>query len=138
MDRLQKLAARVAELAARIGAPADSLPTFGVRADGDRAQVEWLGGAYHHVFFDRGIEVHRQSTPDAEQMLVWIFHVVTRQMATAHELAHRQPGRDWRRLADPYQIDAMSRLGATFDEHARRSVERSLRRAPYDDERYGV
>jgi hypothetical protein len=133
MKSLSEIEALVAELAARIDAPASALPTYGRTEDGARPHVAVHGGAYHYVIVERGIEQDHRRTPALDELLYWIFADVTHQLAFAYELHHRVAGQDCRRLAFAKQLELMGRVDPAFAQRLDGEIQRVLRRHPYDD-----
>ena len=128
-----RLEATVAALAARIGAPARRLPTYGHSLDGGHPHVEVRDGAWQYVFVERGCELERRVTHDERELLYWIFEDITHGLAFEHELRHRVPGQDCRRLAFATQIELMQRVDADFADTLRARLAALLQRAPYID-----
>ena len=123
----------VNELARRIDAPGNVLPTYGRTEDFARPHVEVDARGYHYVVVERGQELERITTDDLDELLYRVFAGVTFSMASAHELRHRVDGQDSRRLLFATQVDLLSRLSPRW---GRREAERHamiLRNHPFRD-----
>jgi len=124
---------RIEVLAGRIGAPAQLLPTYGVTADGARPHVE-VDARYHLVVVERGEELERLSTDDLQALLYGVFQSVAFSMACAHELAHRRPGPDPRRLMFQRQRELLGALDPAWAARAAAEQAATLARHPYVEE----
>lgn len=90
---LAGIESRVNELARRVGAPGDLLPTYGSTEDFARPHVEVDARGCHLVVVERGQELDRYTTDVRDELLYRIFSSVTFSMAAQHELKHRAQGR---------------------------------------------
>jgi hypothetical protein len=84
-------------LARKIGAPPQTLPTYGHSEDAGRPHIEADWKAYHFVVVERGQELERRTTRDLDELFYWVFKGVTFDMACQFELRNRIPNADFRR-----------------------------------------
>lgn len=131
---LPEIENRVRDLAARIGAPRQLLPTFGCSEDGARPHVE-VGreGLLHYVVVERGQELDRQTVVELDELLWHIFKHVTFSLACEFELKHRVAFRDCRRLIFAKQVELLGVLSAEWADREQRDHEAILTRHPFDD-----
>lgn len=129
LDELQK---RVTELAARIAAPPDSLPSFGRTMDFGRPHIE-SGDSYHWVVVERGREQERRTTKDAGELLYWIFEAVSFDMAMAQAMTEQHPNEDFRRSLFRRQIDLMATLDPAWGKSCRDEIGTILAKDPFAD-----
>ena len=122
----------MAAVAARLGGvrPSD-LPTFENR-DGGYPFIRIEGDRLVYLAHERGRETMRQETSDLDELLWFVFHDVTR------EVASRRPGKWWirakrdpRRRWFPRWIELMTELDPAWGERTRAYVDGVLARNPY-------
>jgi len=118
MESLRTIEAQVRDLAARIDAPANYLPTFGYSEDAGRPFVE-VDGAYQYAVEERGQELSRQTTADLDELLYWIFDNVAGAISWDYELAHRREGEDSRIQAFTKRMELLSCLSPNWEQRWR-------------------
>lgn len=128
------LESEVRRLATLIDAPAEQLPTFGRSRDGGHPHIEADEAGLHYVIVERAEELERRTTREPGELFYWIFETVTGRMAFEHELHHRKPGRDARRIAFPIQLNLLERLNPRWALRRGLEIEATLRERPYNDE----
>jgi Immunity protein 63 len=129
LDELQK---RVNELAARIAAPPESLPSFGRTMDFGRPHIE-CGDSYHWVVIERGREQERRTTKDPDELYYWIFEAVSFDMAMARAMAEQRPNEDFRRALFRQQIDLIATLDPAWGRRCRDEIGTILAKDPFAD-----
>lgn len=134
MKTLREIEADVNNLAARIAASADDLPSYGRSQDFGHPHVEVSGSQYHFVVVERGQEISRQSSQSYDDLLYWIFQNATHNLAFAYELENRIEDQDCRRIAFPKQIELIGKINAAMAARLSSTIEAILQRSPYDDE----
>jgi len=134
MKSLAAIKTEVHSLAQLVNASSNDLPTFGHTRDGARPHIETADGGYHYVVVERGQELERRTTQDYSELLFWIFHDVTFQLAVDYELEHRVEDQDCRRIIFPRQVELMARLGPDFARRSSEHITGTLAQSPYDDE----
>ena len=134
MKTLREIEADVNNLAVRIGASANDLPSYGQSRDFAYPHIEVGGGQYHYVVVERGQEISRQSSADYDNLLYWVFAHATHNLAFSYELRNRIEDQDCRRIAFPKQIELLRKISAAMADQRSREIEAILLRAPYDDE----
>ena len=78
---------KVNELAKKINAPTDLLPTYGYSRDFAYPHIEVDNtGLLHYVIIERGQELDRKTTDKLDTLLYWIFASVTFSMARDYDL----------------------------------------------------
>jgi immunity protein 63 of polymorphic toxin system len=109
------------------------------RALQDRAQddgsphVEVSESGYHYVVTERGIELERRTTLQADELLYWLACGITHELATAFELEHRVKGRSLRRLLFEKQLELLGTVSHECERRRRSEIDAILRTYPYDD-----
>ena len=91
---LPEIEARVNQLAQKIGAPRNILPTYGYPEQTARPHVEVSAAAYYYVVAERGQEMNRYAAFDLDELLYKIFVDATFDLAIKYELAHRIESQD--------------------------------------------
>lgn len=101
----------IVAVAARLpGVRPDQIPD-GVNRDAGYPFVRVEDGLLVYLAYERGREILRKETSDLDELLWFVFHDVTRQLATKWELAHRGFRRkDSRRLWFPRWVLLMTEL----------------------------
>ena len=131
LTEIQKLAQ---ELASRIDAPTNWLPTFSTPIGDATPNIEIdNSGVYHFVISERGTEYERKTTSDLSDLTYWIFAGVTFSMACDYELKNRVAGQDSRRIMFIKQEELLGLLNKDWEEKERKEHESILIYNPFDD-----
>ncbi len=130
---LSEIEARVNELAAKIGAPLNVLPTFGYSQHTGCPHIEVDSKGYHYVIAERGQEFDRHTTSDLDELLYRVFADVTFELSARFELAHRVENQDHRRIMFQHQVELLSMLSPQWAERETQEHEMILRKHPFDD-----
>jgi len=124
----------VEQLAAKIGAPSELLPTYGRSRDSAYPHIEIdEGGTLHFVVVERGQELERRSTKEQDELLYWIFSGVTFSMAVAYELGNRIYEQDSRRIMFGKQEDLLGKLSENWQQREVMEHRKILKTNPFDD-----
>lgn len=108
---MREIQSDVNALAATIDAPSRLLPTYGTSEDFARPHIEARDdGLMAWVVIERGTELERKTTYSRDELLYWVFVMVTFSMAADHEVAHRVDGEDPRRLLFTRQLELLAEL----------------------------
>ena len=134
MLTLSEIEVKVNELAQKIGAPQNILPTYGYSEQTARSHVEVDSRAYSYVVAQSGQEVSRYTTRDIDQLLYKIFADVTFGFSVRYAEENLIENEDIRRLAFQRQVELLTLLSPQwgvrgFHEHAQ-----ILKQAPFDDD----
>lgn len=119
--------------ASRIGVPANDLPTFGSSRDGGYPHIEHTAGAFHFAVVERGQELERRVTRDADEILYWVFESATFSMACSYELKHRVPEEDCRILMFEKQETLLGQLNPAWREREADKHREILAHHPFSD-----
>ena len=131
LTEIQKLAQ---DLASRINAPTNLLPTFSTPIGDATPNIEIdSSGHYHFVISERGTEYERKTTSDLNDLMYWIFSGVTFSMACAHELKNRIEDKDSRRIMFTKQEELLGLLNTDWEERERKEHKSILINNPFDD-----
>ncbi|HEY2589451.1 MAG TPA: Imm63 family immunity protein [Tepidisphaeraceae bacterium] len=131
---LQQFQSEVERLAAVIGAPASLLPTYGRSEDFARPHIEFLGGQFHFVVEERGVQLQRESSPNPDDILYSVFEGITFSMAGDYEVRHRRPSEDSRRQLFDVQLQLLGKLSGDWQQRRRAHLGEILRQYPFSDE----
>jgi hypothetical protein len=123
----------VDQLAERIGAPQNSLPTYGNSEQGNGVYVEVDSKGYQFIAAERGKINERYITPDIDDLLYKIFEGVTFGFSCQYELAHRIEEQDCRRIMFQHQVELLSMLSPQWGERERQELNQILMKYPFDD-----
>ena len=120
----------VKEYGSQIGVP-DTALFATPRGDGS-PYVE-VSDAYYFIVEERGIELERRKTDDADELLYWIFDGVTFSMSSDFELRNRKPGEDPRRQLFAKHEALLGQLSAQWRERKQEEHTRILTGHPFND-----
>ena len=96
LDDIKK---KVDEVAGKINAPTDLLPTYGYSRDFAYPHIEVdNAGRLNYVILERGQELERKTTDNLDDLLYWVFSGITFSMACDYELKNRIEMKDCRRM----------------------------------------
>lgn len=124
----------VQELANKINAPTDLLPTFGYSKDFAYPHIEVDNvGFLHYVIVERGQELDRRITDKLDDLLYWIFATVTFSMSCDFELKNRIEGKDFRRMMFDKQEELLGLLSDTWAQKEQVEHQKILKNHPFDD-----
>lgn len=126
MLTLPEIKADIERLAARIGAPARNLPTYGRTEDFARPHIEVDGRGYHFVVVERGQEIERRTTNDFDELLYNVFGSATFSIASDYELENRIENQDSRRILFSRQVELLAALSPAWGEREAQRHERIL------------
>ncbi len=130
---LSEIKASVDQLAERIGAPHDTLPTYGYSEHTARPHVEVDPGGYHFVIVERHEELERHTTQDLDALLYQIFANVTFSLSSKYERAQRAENHDPRRIMFQHQVELLTRLSPLWGERESQAHKQLLKQHPFDD-----
>jgi hypothetical protein len=131
---LEEIKEKVQELASKINAPTDLLPTFGYSKDFAYPHIEVDNlGLLHYVVIERGQELDRKTTNKLDDLLYWIFADVTFNMACDYELKNRIEDKDFRRIMFDKQEQLLGQLNDIWRQTENEEHIRILKTHPFDD-----
>ena len=110
MYRIEDIQQHINELAALIGAPEHSLPTYDFPDGLARPYVEVEPTRLSCIISERGTEYERRVTTEEDELRYWVFKSVTFSMASNLDVAHRREHEDSRRQLFSYQLGLLERL----------------------------
>ena len=134
MLTLSEIEIKVYELAQKIGAPQNTLPTYGFSEQTDRPHVEISSLTYSYVVAQSGQEVSRYATRDIDQLLYKIIFDVTFGLAVSYAEKNRIENQDIRRVAFQRQVEFLTRLSPQWGARISQEQVQILKQAPFDDD----
>lgn len=117
----------------RLGVRSDRFPYRTRPAHDGSPHVEVSGDLYHYVVTERGTELDRRTTRDADQLMFWLLAGVTFSLACEFELAHRVAGQDFRRVQFAKQIELLAGLDPAWGQRRAEELGRILKEHPFND-----
>jgi hypothetical protein len=125
----------VYELGKKINAPLGllSLPNKPI-GDGT-PHIEIEDDRYHFVSSERGRELWRKSTIDLNELMYWVFSLITSSMAYKYERKNRIEGKDHRRIVFSKQIELLNILNPEWSSREEIELKKILLNNPYDDDK---
>jgi Immunity protein 63 len=131
LDEIKK---NVDELAAKISAPSNLLPSYGnLKYEAHPyIEVDNLGFMFY-VVSEEGQELERKMTDKLDDLLYWIFSGVTFSMAWDYERKNRIEDKDSRRMAFEKQEDLLGTLNSAWRKIKNEEHNRILISHPFDD-----
>lgn len=134
MKTLSEMQNLAKDLARRINAPTNLLPTFSSPIGDATPNIEVdNSGLYHFVISERGTEYERKITSDLNDLMYWIFSGVTFSLACDYELKNRVEDKDSRRIMFAKQEELLGILNKDWEERERKEHESILINNPFDD-----
>ena len=131
LDDIKK---KVDELAEKISAPIEILPTYGYSRDLAFPHIEIDdSGLMHYLIIERGQELNRKTTHCLDVLLYWIFSDITFSIACKYELSHRVENKDSRRIIFDKQKELLGILSITWQEKENEKHKTILKNYPFDD-----
>jgi hypothetical protein len=97
------------------------------------AHVEVSNDRYHYVVTERGTELERRTTTEAEELLYWRTSDVVFELATAFELKHRVKGQSFRRLLFQKEVELLECINPQWAKREQAEIEAIPEKQPYDD-----
>ena len=125
---------KVKELANKIEAPANLLPTYRF-SNGDESllvEIDKIGNL-HYVEIERGKEFARKTTSEFDELLYWIYSDVTFWMAAKFELNNRIENQDNRRIIFDQQEKLLGVLSDSWRQIGQNEHIQILVNHPFDD-----
>lgn len=131
---LPQIKTLVDAMAEKINAPQNVLPTYGYSDDGALPHIE-IGenGELYYVVVERGQELRRDFSLDANDLLYKIFADVTFSMACDFEKRHRIKGQDFRRQPFAKQVELLGMLNEEWRSRKQRDHDLIVASHPFDD-----
>jgi hypothetical protein len=97
--------------------------------------VERAGDGFRYIVTERGQELERRTTGDPDELLYWLVSDLTWAMASDHELAHRAPNQDFRRLLFQKHLELLAEVNSGWSQRKQVEYERVLVAHPFCDGR---
>jgi len=134
MLKLFEIEIKVNDLAQKIGAPQNILPTYGYSEQTARPHIEVDSWAYYYVVAQSGQEVSRYTTHDIDELLYMIFADVTFELSVRYAEENRVENQDIRRVAFPRQVELLTLLSPQWGKNMSQEHTQILKGAPFDDD----
>lgn len=96
--------------------------------------IEVQGDEYHYFAGDRGLEVMREKTLDADEINFWISRDYTRWLASRYELRHRSSSEDSRRQWMGLHVQLLARVNPAWAQRVKDDYDEILIRHPFRDD----
>jgi len=131
LDDIKKI---VVELALKIHAPTNLLPSYGQQTWDAHPYIEVDNlGFMFYIISERGQEYERKITEIIDDLLYWIFANVTFSMASDFELKNRIEDRDCRRIMFDKQEELLGLLSDNWRQKENAEHKSILKNHPFDD-----
>jgi hypothetical protein len=101
------------------------------RADDGSQHVEIVGGQYHLIATERGLELARRKTNDKNELLYWLVADTAFWQAVDFELKNRVEGQDGRRLIFARQLELLEKVNAGWAQIRRKEIDTILAENPF-------
>ena len=96
--------------------------------------IEVQGDEYHYVASERGSEVMRAKTLEADEINFWISCDYTRWIASRYELQHRLSSEDSRRQWMGLHVQLLARVNPKWAQRVKDEYDEILAKHPFRDE----
>ncbi len=131
---LARLKTLIDDLAGKINAPEQLLPTYGHSIDGAHPHIEADdNGLLYYVVMERGQELRRDIALDTDDLLYRVFEGVTFSMAVQYELQHRKENEDFRRQLFARQVELLGKLNDLWGACIAEKHRQILTQYPFND-----
>jgi hypothetical protein len=124
---------KVNELALKINAPSNLLPSYGQQTWDAHPYIEVDNFFLYYVVSERGQEIERKMTDKLDDLLYWIFADVTFSMSSDYELKNRIEDKDCRRIMFDKQKELLGQLNQNWRQREDAEHQRILKNSPFDD-----
>ena len=114
--KMEAIKSKIENLASRINAPKEYLPTYGFSEDFAKPHIEVNDNEFHWVVVERGQELERRQTTDEKELLFWVFDSVTFEMATRLELENRNENDDFRIQLFKIQEELIGEINSDYSD----------------------
>ena len=131
---LFEIEGKVNQLAQKIEAPQDILPTYGYSEQSARPHIEVGSWTYAYVITQSGQEVSRYTTRHIDQLLYKVFYDVTMMLSIQYAEQNRVENQDIRRVIFPRQVELLTQLSPKWGEMGTDEQAKLLKQAPFDDQ----
>lgn len=119
----------------KLGAPpGDSMYRTKGNGLGD-PHVEIIGNQYDYVVTERGSEMERRSTEDADELMYWLVSDLIFRLASVYELQNRITGQDNRRILFQKEVELFSVVNPDWTTKRKLEINETLRTHPFKDSR---
>lgn len=133
MLTLSEIEVRVNNLAQKIGAPLNILPTYGYSEQTARPHIEVSSVNYYYVVAQSGQEVSRNATRDLGELLYKVFTEITFILSIQYAETNRMENQDIRRVVFPKQLELLASLSPQWGERLSQEQAQIVQQAPFDD-----
>ena len=125
---------KVEELALKISAPKNLLPTYGKENWDAHPYIEVDNlGLMSYIISERGEEYERTMTDKIDELLYRVFESVTFSMSSDYELRNRIEEKDCRRIMFEKQLELLGQLSNSWKEKQNKKHQSVLKKHPFDD-----
>lgn len=132
MLTFKEIESHVLELAEKLNfTKLDLLPSYGINRNDARPHIEIDFISYDFVVQERGKEVLRKSTPEADELFYWISKLMISDIASDYSLNNRNEGEDFRKLLFEKEVQLMEILNEEWAIRLNEEINEILKRAPY-------
>lgn len=130
---LSEIKVELEQRAKTLGISERGLPTYGFTEHTARPHIEVDGMGYHYVVVERGVELHRFTTPELDELCYKVFSDITFGMASDYEFKHRIEDQDCRRIIFAHQVELLAQLSPKWAQREAQRHQRILIQFPFDD-----
>lgn len=103
------------------------------REDVGVPHVEFRNGEYHYIVTERGLDLSKRSTNDANEILYWMLYDLTFWMGVAYEFKNRVEGPDGRRMMFAYWLEQMKKADQRMADRLEDDIASILAENPFSD-----
>ena len=124
------------KLTKRLNAPAEHSEFRTTPKHDGSAHCEYDGTSYRYIVTERGHELERRMTVEADELLFWLISDVALLMALRFELCNRDPnavGIDSRRVWMPHQVELLRSVRESWADRMAAEHKSRLLEHPYID-----
>src|SRR5262245_12206190 len=132
MKTLGEIKIHIETLASQVEIPSDLLPSFG-NFPGQYTYLYIENNEYHWVVGRDSPRSSDRTTKDIGEFNYMVLETLTRQMGLIHEVTHRDPALDNRRLAYQHQLELLEKLDPAWTKKRQKEIGEEIKWYPYKD-----
>ncbi|MBH5329812.1 hypothetical protein H9Q10_09040 [Eikenella sp. S3360] len=91
-------------------------------------------GSYRYIIAERGRILRDDRSTSLHRFLYYPLQDITHQAACRHELEHRQPNQDFRRILFAKQLELLAKIHPDYAARRQAEIDTILRQHPYRDD----
>jgi hypothetical protein len=126
---------RYLEIAKKIQAHPKNIFFYETKQDCGYPHIEFKNSCYYYIVTEKGIELQRKSTSDADEILYWLVLDLTKAEAQDYELKNRDSSEDFRRKYFWKFLELLNKINPQWAEIQKSYCNKVLITNPFMDDK---